>query len=402
MRTQMGCLAAMAGLALATAPTAWAADTSPPTVQLTAPANGATVKGTVTVAASAQDNRGVNRVTFRVDGVAKTSDYTAPYTFVWNTASYADGQHVVSARAADNAGNTSRLPDPQVTVMVANTATPPADADGDGVPDASDLCPGTPAGTTVDSTGCPVATPPPTDRIAFDQTVPGTVGSPDPQFPRSTSYCASHILLDPWEPSSRGNTPYLIARDDLPTMGWNDGDPRFADWQSEHAWLARRAQIDDHYSNGASDHSLTTTEAFSFAACRWGIREDLLRAVAVQESDWQETSVGDTCAAPNTVSTGHGSFGIMQMKNLNCSDQGDWGGWSRSANSIPFAVDMYGAQFRNCLEDGISWYRIPAGDSDATRERGCIGAWFSGSYSPSSSYTNSVYQHLANRDWTSY
>jgi hypothetical protein len=38
---------------------------------------------------------------------------------------------------------------------------PPADSDGDGVPDAIDLCPGTPPGTVVDATGCPIAPPPP-------------------------------------------------------------------------------------------------------------------------------------------------------------------------------------------------------------------------------------------------
>src|SRR4029078_10725842 len=41
------------------------------------------------------------------------------------------------------------------------TRPPPADADGDGVPDSSDQCPGTPAGTQVDATGCPITTPPP-------------------------------------------------------------------------------------------------------------------------------------------------------------------------------------------------------------------------------------------------
>jgi hypothetical protein len=38
---------------------------------------------------------------------------------------------------------------------------PPADADNDGVPDSTDQCSDTPAGTQVDSTGCPVVNPPP-------------------------------------------------------------------------------------------------------------------------------------------------------------------------------------------------------------------------------------------------
>ena len=43
---------------------------------------------------------------------------------------------------------------------------PPADTDGDGVPDSSDACPGTPAGTQVDATGCAIVTPPPPSPVA--------------------------------------------------------------------------------------------------------------------------------------------------------------------------------------------------------------------------------------------
>jgi len=45
---------------------------------------------------------------------------------------------------------------------VQSAPTPVLDADGDGVPDNLDQCPGTPVGTTVDASGCPVqSTPPP-------------------------------------------------------------------------------------------------------------------------------------------------------------------------------------------------------------------------------------------------
>src|SRR5439155_21380041 len=43
------------------------ADTTPPSVAITAPAAGATVAGTVTVSATASDNVGVGRVQFRLD-----------------------------------------------------------------------------------------------------------------------------------------------------------------------------------------------------------------------------------------------------------------------------------------------------------------------------------------------
>src|SRR5439155_5214370 len=43
-------------------------DTTPPTVSITSPANGATVSGTITVTANAADNVGVAGVHFIVDG----------------------------------------------------------------------------------------------------------------------------------------------------------------------------------------------------------------------------------------------------------------------------------------------------------------------------------------------
>jgi len=55
-------------------------------VSVTAPANGATVSGTTTIAASAADNVGVAGVQFFVDGAAQgAEDTSAPYSTAWNT-----------------------------------------------------------------------------------------------------------------------------------------------------------------------------------------------------------------------------------------------------------------------------------------------------------------------------
>jgi hypothetical protein len=244
--------------------------------------------------------------------------------------------------------------------------------------------------------------PPPTDptRIRFDTTEPSTPGFTNPNFPRTLRYCASAIVLNPWEPA-HGNTGALNAGDSYATMGWGDGNAKFSWWSGFPRWLDRRAQIDGHYSNASTDHALTTTEAISFAACRWGIREDLIRAVAVQESDWHTATVGDQCGTSLPPSNGYGSYGITQVKNLNCANEGAWGGWPRTANSIPFNLDTYGAAFRACLEQAF-WSTIPAGDDNARRERGCVGSWFTGSYAPDAAYTVSVYGHLAGRAWETY
>jgi Domain of unknown function (DUF1929)/Bacterial Ig domain/Galactose oxidase, central domain len=99
-----------------------AVDTTPPTVAMTAPANGATVSGSaVALSASASDNVAVSGVQFLVDGATIGAPVTqAPYTLNWDSASVANGSHTLSARAVDTTGNATTSD--AVTVTVANTA----------------------------------------------------------------------------------------------------------------------------------------------------------------------------------------------------------------------------------------------------------------------------------------
>src|SRR5260221_28482 len=103
-------------------------DTTPPTVSITAPANGATVKGTVTVTASASDNVGVVGVQFLLDdGVSGSAEATtAPYSVSWNTATASDGSHKITAVARDAAGNRSPVSAGATVTVATNTAPPPA------------------------------------------------------------------------------------------------------------------------------------------------------------------------------------------------------------------------------------------------------------------------------------
>lgn len=82
-----------------------ATDNTPPTVQLTAPADGATVSGSVTVSATASDDQGVARVEILVDGAVVGTDTAAPYDVAWSSTSVADGPHTITARAVDGVGN---------------------------------------------------------------------------------------------------------------------------------------------------------------------------------------------------------------------------------------------------------------------------------------------------------
>ena len=101
------------------APVSVTVDNFPPSVSITVPVPGATVAGTITVAASATDSVGVVGVQFKVDGMYLGPELsTGPYAISWNTASVPNGFHTLTAVARDIAGNTSTSS--AVTVRVRN------------------------------------------------------------------------------------------------------------------------------------------------------------------------------------------------------------------------------------------------------------------------------------------
>jgi hypothetical protein len=113
---------AAAAVQLATGGTA--ADVSPPSVSITSPVAGSTVGGTVPVDVSATDNVGVQRVELRANGVRVGTDYTRPYTFVWDGTGQPSGTAVtLTAYGYDAAGNIGE-DSITVTLSIADT-TPP-------------------------------------------------------------------------------------------------------------------------------------------------------------------------------------------------------------------------------------------------------------------------------------
>ena len=82
-------------------------DTAPPTVSLSSPADGASLRGTTTVTATASDNIGVSGVQFKVDGQnLGAEDTTSPYSASWDTTTASNGAHTITAVARDAAANT--------------------------------------------------------------------------------------------------------------------------------------------------------------------------------------------------------------------------------------------------------------------------------------------------------
>ncbi len=84
-------------------------DNIPPTVSITSPANNALVarKSNVTITATANDNVGVTRVEFLVNGALQCTDTNAPYSCTWRTPASPNKTFQLQARAFDAAGNSA-------------------------------------------------------------------------------------------------------------------------------------------------------------------------------------------------------------------------------------------------------------------------------------------------------
>lgn len=127
----------------------------------------------------------------------------------------------------------------------------------------------------------------------------------------------------------------------------------------------------------------TTDEIIQFAAWKWGIDEDMLRAVAMTESGWNQLWVGDN---------GY-SYGINQIKRPTGEQYTGWQGTHPlSEVSTAFNADAYASVMRACYEG----YWGHTGDL-----WGCIGSWYSGGWydAGANNYINATKNHLANRSW---
>jgi hypothetical protein len=104
-------------------------DNTPPTVSITSPTNGSTVarKSIVTITATANDNVGVTRVEFLVNGGFQCTDTVAPYSCNWRVPSAPNKTYQIQARAVDQAGNsaTTSIQVTAVSGLRSNLVPPP-------------------------------------------------------------------------------------------------------------------------------------------------------------------------------------------------------------------------------------------------------------------------------------
>ncbi len=85
------------------------ADTTPPTVAITNPANNAKVSGTVSIRVAGSDNVALKQIQLQIDGKAVTTSNTSPLSYSWNTRKASSGTHNITAIASDTSGLTSQV-----------------------------------------------------------------------------------------------------------------------------------------------------------------------------------------------------------------------------------------------------------------------------------------------------
>lgn len=402
------------------------ASAAPPVVRITSPVSGATVKGTVVVNATATDDRSINRVTFRVDGVAKTSDYTAPYSYTWDTKAVWDGPHKLTARAADNAGNVS-LDSPSVNVIVKNAAvvvtpTPTPTPTPSPTPSPTPTPSSTPTPTPT-ATSTPTATPTPTptpDCTSTKQTawVDG-VQTATNQYLYTPKVDSAICVTKTAEQTSRGNgarNSYVPSDSQLASA--RAALDRNGDTMEQSSYYTK-------YVTGRSNLGVlpTTDDLIEFYAKKWGIPEDHLRAQYVQESDWRQSAKGDLrtenatdWAWYNSAGAGYcpnstqcyESVGITQVKSnrpgstcINACGAEPLR-WLSTGYNIDYMAAIARFEYDNPGGLRSSW-----GDSTYRPLQGwdSLCAWFSSypfSNSSADSYCAGVQTHLANRDWLGY
>lgn len=227
----------------------------------------------------------------------------------------------------------------------------------------------------------------------------------------SDASCAAQVHSSLWEPRPDNTVP----NHDMPELDAvhaslatrprntaNGYDPR---WDT---WLL--ARVSGHYTG-------TTDEDIQWAACKWGLPDDLLRAIAFRESDWFQREVyGDgrcvpqhgcgDLVGPSDASTTYctglatagetddsgggsgmcpGTFSLVGVKSWQAPGWGTMPGnqngtFPFSRDSTAFALDYLGAFLRGCDEGWVHWLGNGTSTYAAGDLWGCVGVWYAGAW----------------------
>ncbi len=96
-------------------------DNNPPTLTIQSPTSGMTVGLTLIVSVQANDVSNISRIEFYLQDVLVYTVYNMPYQWSWDTTKYPNGDHTITVKAYDTAGNVKTS---GTTVTVKNVELP--------------------------------------------------------------------------------------------------------------------------------------------------------------------------------------------------------------------------------------------------------------------------------------
>ncbi len=160
----------------------------------------------------------------------------------------------------------------------------------------------------------------------------------------------------------------------------------------------------------SGDFTGTTEEILRWAACKWGISQNIVFAQAAVESWWRQGTLGDWGTEQRFCPPGHGigadgrpgecpqSYGILQNRYPYLE-----AGWPGSAASTAMNVDVAYAIWRSCYDGYEVWLNNePRGQQYHAGDLwGCVGRWYAGSWhTPAANqYISIVQEYLRLQVW---
>jgi hypothetical protein len=159
------------------------------------------------------------------------------------------------------------------------------------------------------------------------------------------------------------------------------------------------------------DFTGSTADILRWAACKWGISQNVVFAQAAVASWWQQYQLGDWGTDATACPPGHKlgadgiprecpqSYGVLQNRYYRYQRSS----WPAIANSTAMSADTAYAVWRSCYDGYETWLdTVPHGQLyHADDLWGCVGRWLAGSwYTPSAdTYISQVKLYLHQRIW---
>lgn len=253
----------------------------------------------------------------------------------------------------------------------------------------------TSAPATTTSAPASTTTAPPTTTTAPTTTAPATTTTVVPTTTTTaapTTTTAAPTTTTTAVPTTTVPADYFVTLppgSDLPSGDWCATQVRpAAETRTPNATAnqTRGTTSNGRYPRVDGDFVGTTDEIIQWAACKWGIDEDYVRAQAAQESWWHMSTEGDfttdQSACHVDLQTAPGtecpeSIGLLQVRWLYHQEAFED---SNAILSTAYNIDYAYAVWRDCYEGNLTWLNTvergawyEAGDLE-----GCMGVWFSG------------------------